>query len=85
MWSRTENASLFIYRFHLHQSRMPPRNEKGYRVYKLNLAICTESYDIIFAECGCPAGKGPSGSCKHIGALCYAFAEFAYWVNFHIF
>ena len=46
------------------------------RVYKLNLAICTESYDIVFAECGCPAGKGPSGSCKHIGALCYAFAEF---------
>ena len=46
------------------------------RVYKLNLAMCTESYDIVFAECGCPAGKGPSGSCKHIGALCYAFAEF---------
>ena len=46
------------------------------RVYKLNLAMCTESYDIVFAECGCPAGKWPSGSCKHIGALCYAFAEF---------
>ena len=25
---------------------------------------------------GCPAGKGPVASCKHVGALCYAFAEF---------
>ena len=26
--------------------------------------------------CGCPAGKGPSASCKHISALCYALANF---------
>lgn len=29
-----------------------------------------------FASCACPAGKGPRGSCKHIGALCYALEEF---------
>ena len=28
------------------------------------------------ALCGCTAGKGPSASCKHIGALCYALANF---------
>ena len=29
------------------------------------------------AECGCPAGLGPSGSCKHIAALGYALEEYA--------
>ena len=32
---------------------------------------------IVGAECGCPAGKGPHASCKHIGALCYALEEFS--------
>lgn len=32
--------------------------------------------DIIGAECGCPAGCGPTGSCKHIGALLYALADY---------
>ena len=27
--------------------------------------------------CGCPAGRGPNGSCKHIAALCYALEEFS--------
>ena len=31
-------------------------------------------YDVVYASCGCPAGMGPSGSCKHIGALCYDFS-----------
>ena len=26
----------------------------------------------------CPAGRGPSGSCKHIAALCYAVEEFSH-------
>ena len=30
----------------------------------------------MYASCGCPAGKGPNGSCKHIGAFCYAFENF---------
>ena len=45
------------------------------RVYQLKL-ILNQSYDVFYASCGCPAGKGPSGSCKHIGALCYAFSDF---------
>ena len=46
------------------------------RIYKLALTLNSHTLDIIYATCGCPAGKGPSGSCKHISALCYAFAEF---------
>ena len=45
------------------------------RIYKLKLALNSQC-DVIAAECGCPTGKAPHGSCKHIGALCYAFAEF---------
>ena len=30
---------------------------------------------MVYASCGCP-GKGPSESCKHIGALCYALCDF---------
>ena len=46
------------------------------RVYKLALALQTDSLDIVQAECGCAAGKGPHGSCKDIAALSYAFADF---------
>ena len=46
------------------------------RVYKLNLALSSPSFDIMYASCGCPAGMGPTGSCKHISALCYAFSDF---------
>ena len=34
------------------------------------------SADIIGAECGCLAGRGSTGSCKHIGALSYALSDF---------
>ena len=34
------------------------------------------SYDIATACCGCPAGKGPTASCKHIGALCNTLVSF---------
>ena len=44
-------------------------------IYKLTL-ILDNSFDVVGAECGCPAGKGPCGSCKHIGGLCYALEEF---------
>ncbi len=47
------------------------------RVYKLFLSLDLATSDIISAECGCPAGKGPCASCKHIGALCYALEEFS--------
>ena len=44
--------------------------------YKVEMAL-SESGDIIYASCPCPAGKGPLGSCKHVAALCYALEEFA--------
>ena len=45
------------------------------RVYLLNMAIIRPGCDIVSAECGCPAGKGPQGSCKHVGALSYALSD----------
>ena len=46
------------------------------RMYKLLMSMNKEDLDIITAECGCPGGKGPTASCKHIGALCYAYTNF---------
>ena len=46
------------------------------RVYCVQMALQCSSSDIVGAECGCPAGRGPTGSCKHIGALSYALADF---------
>ena len=46
------------------------------RVYKVIMSFDCKTYDINTATCGCPAGKGPTASCKHVGALCYAFVEF---------
>ena len=45
-------------------------------VYKILMSLSNKTYDIISAKCGCKAGKGPKASCKHVGALCYAYAEF---------
>ena len=45
-------------------------------LYKLNLTM-DSSGEILSATCGCPAGNGPTGSCKHISALCYALEEFS--------
>ena len=44
-------------------------------VYKATLAINDEGH-IQTATCGCPAGVGPTGRCKHISALCFALEEF---------
>ena len=44
--------------------------------YKIDISLC-KSGDIVSATCGCPAGCGPKGSCKHIAALCYALEEFS--------
>ena len=43
--------------------------------YKIQVVL-SPSTEILFAEDGCPAGKGPTGSCKHIAAFCYALEEF---------
>ena len=40
------------------------------------MSLVNKSLDVASAECGCPAGKGPKASCKHVGALCYALVEF---------
>ena len=46
------------------------------RIYVVKIALEKEKFDMLGAECGCPAGRGPHGSCKHIGALAYALADF---------
>ena len=48
------------------------------RVYKLALALQTNSLDIVQAECGCAAGKEPHVSYKYIVALSYAFVDFCH-------
>ena len=60
------------------QAKCLPEMRKD-RIYKLILFLDLESSEIIAAECGCPAGKGPCASCKHIGGLCYAIEEFCYF------
>ena len=46
-------------------------------LYHIKIILAKESGDIHHAECGCPAGLGPSGSCKHIAALAYALEEYS--------
>ena len=46
------------------------------RVYKIKVDIAVSSSDVILAECGCPAGLGPYGSCKHVAATLYALEDF---------
>ena len=49
------------------------------RLHKLFLYLDVETFDIMGAECGCPAGKAPYASCKHIVAMCYALEEFSHF------
>ena len=44
--------------------------------YKIIMSLQNKSCDIDTAECGCKAGKRPKASCKHMGAMCCALAEF---------
>ena len=44
-------------------------------LYYINLTMDSNAY-ILKASCGCPAGAGPTGSYKHICALCYALENF---------
>ena len=57
------------------QANCVPEMRKD-RIYKLHLQLDSVSSEIISARCGCPAGKGPHASCKHVAALCYALVEF---------
>jgi len=40
------------------------------------MSLDLKTFDVTAAVCGRPVAKGPSASCKHIGALCYALVEF---------
>ena len=47
------------------------------RIYNINMKLDKKTFDICGATCGCPAGKGPKASCKHIAATCHALQEFS--------
>ena len=47
------------------------------RFYNVTICLSFDLFDITGAECGCPVGKGPNATCKHIGGLCYAYKEFS--------
>ena len=49
-----------------------PETKKD-RVYTIDLSISHLSNSICGAKCTCPAGRGPSGNCKCIAAICFAF------------
>lgn len=57
------------------RARCLPEMKKD-RVYKLLIALNNSNFDIVHAQCECPAGRGPTATCKHIAALCYAFQNF---------
>lgn len=57
------------------RSNCLPEMQKD-RVYKVVMSLHKDSLDIVTACCGCLAGKGPTASCKHIGAACYAVVSF---------
>ena len=40
------------------------------------MCINTENSSVKGAECTCPAGRGPSGSCIHIAAFWFALEDF---------
>ncbi len=66
----TNNTFLFL------KASCLPEMRKD-RIYSLSLALNKSLYDVVhYASCGCPAGKGPNGSCKHSGAFCYALCDF---------
>ena len=41
--------------------------------------------DINAATCGCPAGKGPVASCKHVGAFAMLLLSFVLQENCLVF
>ena len=44
--------------------------------YGVRVALDRSSNEIVCARCGCPAGRGPTCCCKHLGAFCYFLEEF---------
>ena len=58
------NTTIFL------RAKCHPEMQKD-RICNLLMSIDQNCYDITAASCNCPAGKRPSASCKHVGALCY--------------
>ena len=56
----TNNKSFF-------QAKCLPKMKKN-TIYTIRLVLDKNSADIEYAQCGCAAGRGPTGSCKHIAA-----------------
>ena len=46
------------------------------RVYPIDIYVDAGRNSITGAQCTCPAGHGPKGSCKHIAAACFALEDF---------
>ena len=44
--------------------------------YSVFVTISITSCNVKTAECSCPAGYGPLGSCKHIVVLCFCLEDF---------
>ena len=44
--------------------------------YNIAFIISRATSVIAHAVCGCPAGKGPQATCKHIGAFCFTLEVF---------
>ena len=61
--------------FFLHADCLPEMKKD--RMYKISMKLAKKTFDIYGATCGCPAGKGPKASCKHIAATCHALQEFS--------
>ena len=51
-----------------------PETKKD-KLYNIRLTMDGNA-EVENAPCGCPAGAGPKGSCKHISALCYSLEEY---------
>ena len=53
------------------------------KMYKMMMSLCKGSWDINSALCGCPAGKGPSASCKDIGVHLQSFVSLVSYLSLY--
>lgn len=45
--------------------------------YEINIHLNCKERSIVKASCKCPAGIGPNGACKHVGAVLYGIDYYA--------
>ena len=58
-----------------YQANCLPEMKKN-TTYSIRIVLNNRTADVEYACCGCAAGRGPTGSCKHIAAMCYALEDF---------